>query len=497
MNFMANFRETGIFHQIQGTLKIINSVQHFTGGGSIWTLNTEQSRKLHFGCFFCQTSTMCIDKNQINEHGHYNGSIEIFESHEITCEQWKKARSTLKYLVLLRQYVHEQQYDPLCLKSNIGFIIDKHLFILNHYMKPGTRTTSNDHNLYPIIFFCNTRSCRPNKVYIIKTNGQICQIVSKMSLTSKILNKFVFTFDLHGNNSVPSLSESNCSSAYTRGSKYVHVFTNGTIDLVQDLGKYISILNWQTFNLYNYRENMVLPIVIDSSKYEECDFESDEEEEENAVSMAVEYGAFDILTDRQNIVAYSATILGNMLDKSFTRNASAYPQNIPYLERYETIKNTIDKICEEKFRMLNERAQSEDNQELINELKTASKLISTIQSNDDCCMMCSAIGTKRKISLEIGLNASVNASICKLCYNTINQYNIAKNFENEIKKLAKENVVLIPRDQQDSIQNMVEYVKKKLDYFTAVRYALKQMGISKLQHFFCCDFLYRHTTKSR
>lgn len=242
---------------------------------------------------------------------------------------------------------------------------------------------------------------------------------------------------------------------------------------------------------------MVLPIVIDRSKYEECDFESDEEEEENAVSMAVEYGAFDILTDRQNIVAYSATILGNMLDKSFTRNASAYPQNIPYLERYETIKNTIDKICEEKFRMLNERAQSEDNQELINELKTASKLISTIQSNDDCCMMCSAIGTKRKISLEIGLNASVNASICKLCYNTINQYNIAKNFENEIKKLAKENVVLIPRDQQDSIQNMVEYVKKKLDYFTAVRYALKQMGISKLQHFFCCDFLYRHTTKSR
>lgn len=163
-------------------------------------------------------------------------------------------------MIHLRKYFEEHNFDESLWKTDLGFIIDKHLFVMNHLMI----TNASKSVLFPLNFYCTSSTCLDCKVEIVDVNGHLCKLISKYSTNAKEINRSRFSYDPNGTDNIPFLSQTGCRSAYihTQGQVCTNIFANGIIDLIQPhLEQFLISLNWTTTDLYEYRNTTDDPYV--------------------------------------------------------------------------------------------------------------------------------------------------------------------------------------------------------------------------------------------
>lgn len=105
-----------------------------------------------FVCTKCSTASKNIDMKELKGHPfhQFHGTLHVSATHANACIFFAKARLTLKYMAILRKYFEAQKFDSNAWLSNIGFLVERNLLVLDHIMVSKT----TDNLFFPTNFHC-------------------------------------------------------------------------------------------------------------------------------------------------------------------------------------------------------------------------------------------------------------------------------------------------------------------------------------------------------
>lgn len=345
--------------------------------------------------------------------------------------------------------------------------------------------------LFPLNYFCKSRSCLKCKVDIIELNGNICKITSRYATGSKYINRSTYSYDSKSIDNIPFLSSTNCGSAYLNIKFQIktNIFANGFIDLLPHLENFLVSIGWTTVDIYHYRTTADSPYVAfddpaTDAQFGGLDFDSDDDamdttdahgagggdddDDDDDGDGSDNYDPIEILKNPDYKKAYAVITLGEVLKQNFTHLAQQNASNSHFYDKRNSFNYALVRITEVHIERLTNRIKNND-RDYIQFLKTA-KALKFHTTSPRKCEICDEFDTRNFVSFTID-DIDAIVAVCDLCKNPIEAYFITKSLEKQVQKIAGNFALMLPMpapQTKRNIMNEMISIMKRTNYFAQV-----------------------------